>query len=300
MRATMPPMIAGSTFVDSSTVRPVSVARPFWIASVARGVERRRRRHFRADDVAVVEQAVAVRREQIRHQHQAIAIGEQRQQLRDDRRELRLRQQVGDGGALARHRHGRVEQDFFEQRVLREEIGELRQLALDLLEIRLLLDGDVEEGAGVADGGGLVRHELVARASARSRVQELAKSFTSSPNLYHSKTIRHKPNSRPHHDLDARHRPRPTVPIRAAIDPGRAQRRLDPVRRARHSTATSRPPEVCGSYRSASRSASTPGSTATPRAKCSWFEPSPPDRFCAAIASTPSKSGTVPGVDRHA
>ncbi len=151
-------MIEGSIFVASSTVRPVSAASPFWIASVRPGVERRRRRHFRADDAAVVEQAIAVGGKQIGGKDETVAIGEQREQLRDDRRELRLRQDIGDRGAFARHRHGRVEQDLFEQRVLREQIGELRQLVLDQLEVRLLLDGDVEEGARVAYGRGLVRH----------------------------------------------------------------------------------------------------------------------------------------------
>src|SRR5476649_1082386 len=36
-----------------------------------------------------------------------------------------------------------------------------------------------------------------------SPVRELAKSFTSSPDLYHSKTRRHKPNSRAYDDLHA-------------------------------------------------------------------------------------------------
>ena len=52
---------------------------------------------------------------------------------------------------------------------------------LDLLEVRLLLDGDVEQGARVADGGGFVRSLEFSPGSG-----ELAKSFTSSPDLYHS------------------------------------------------------------------------------------------------------------------
>jgi hypothetical protein len=35
-----------------------------------------------------------------------------------------------------------------------EQVRELRQLVLDLFEARTFLDGDVEEGARVAGGGG--------------------------------------------------------------------------------------------------------------------------------------------------
>ncbi len=115
MRATTPPMIAGSIFVASSTVLPGQCRQAFLNRILARIVERQRRRHFRTNDAAEIEQASAVRGAEVRHQDESISIGEQRQQLRDDRRELRLRKQVRDGGALARHRDCGVEQDFFEQ-----------------------------------------------------------------------------------------------------------------------------------------------------------------------------------------
>src|SRR4051794_21572158 len=45
-------------------------------------------------------------------------------------------------------------------------------------------------------------------------VLELAKSFTSAPDLYHSKTTRHKPNSRPNDDVNGWNR----RPSRADLD----------------------------------------------------------------------------------
>ncbi len=50
MRATTPPMIAGSTLVASMTVRPVSAARLRSTAFARSVAERHGRRHFRADD----------------------------------------------------------------------------------------------------------------------------------------------------------------------------------------------------------------------------------------------------------
>ena len=213
MRATTPPMIAGSTFVASVTVRPVSRRQAVARSPRARSVERRRRRDFRADDVPVsraADRGSDASRSGIstRRSRSASSVSS----LPRSATNFALREQVGDGGALARHRHRRVQEHLLEQRVLLEEIGELRQVVLDLLEIRLLLDGDVEEGAGVADGGGLVGHEFGASVWSLRRVSQ------ASPNLYHLKTICHKANSGAHDDLDAG-RAAPTVPIRTAGTP---------------------------------------------------------------------------------
>ena len=140
-----------------------------------------RRRHFGTDNAPIIEQAVAVGGEQVRQQDEAVAVGQERKELRQDRRKPRPREQLADGCTLARHGHGGIEEHLRQGWILPEEIHELRQLVLDLLEVRLLLEGDVEEGARVADGGGLVRH-------GRCPTPELAKSFTSSPDLYHSWT----------------------------------------------------------------------------------------------------------------
>src|SRR5919198_1922728 len=70
--------------------------------------KRRRGRDFGAHDLAVIEQPLAIRREQVRQQHQPIALGQQRQQLADDARRLRARDEVAHGRPLARHRHGGV------------------------------------------------------------------------------------------------------------------------------------------------------------------------------------------------
>src|SRR5438094_162844 len=122
--------------------------------------ERRRGRHLGAHDLAVVEQPLAIRRDEIRQQHQPIAVGQQRQQLADDARRLRARHELGHRRALAGHRHGGIEQHFLEQRILLEEVDELRQLLLDLFEVRFLLDADVEERACISGRGCFVSHFL--------------------------------------------------------------------------------------------------------------------------------------------
>ena len=62
-----------------------------------------------------VEHPLAVRRQQLRQQHQAIALGEQHEQLRDRGRQLHAADHLGDRGPLARRRHGRIEQHLFEE-----------------------------------------------------------------------------------------------------------------------------------------------------------------------------------------
>src|SRR5438309_5433723 len=71
--------------------------------------ERRRGRHFGAHDLAVVEQPLAIRRDEIRQQHQPIAVGQQSQHLADDARRLRAPHELGHRRALARRRHGGLE-----------------------------------------------------------------------------------------------------------------------------------------------------------------------------------------------
>ena len=81
--------------------------------------------------------------------------------------DAQLRRQLGDGGALARHGHGRIEQHFFERRILFEQVHELGQLRLDLVEVLLLLDGDIEERAGVTMAAAL----LVTRSTSSGRAE---------------------------------------------------------------------------------------------------------------------------------
>ena len=106
----------------------------------------------------MVEQAIAIAVEQIRQEHEAIALGEQHQQLAEDGRESGALDELGHGRALPRGGHGRVQQHLFERRVLPEKVDEGGKMVVHDLKVDLLCDGDVEERAGVAIGGGFVGH----------------------------------------------------------------------------------------------------------------------------------------------
>src|SRR5262249_4985843 len=81
-------------------------------------------------------------------------------------------------------------------------------------------------------------------------------------------------------------------PIRAARTPAASSEAATP---SDHSEAAAirSPPEVWGSYSRDMRSVSTL-SAWTIDAKCSWLDIRPPDRFFAAIVSTPVNRGTCP------
>ena len=60
---------------------------------------------------------------------------------------------LGDGGALARRRHGRAHQDALEGRLLFQHGHEPIQLFPGFVGVRFF-GGDIQEGLGVATGGG--------------------------------------------------------------------------------------------------------------------------------------------------
>ena len=250
---------------------------------------------------AVVEQPLAVGRQQIRQQHEAIALGEQREQLRQDRRELRA---APSRSATAARLRGTgtagFSSTFSSGGCCVNRSANCGELALDLREVGLLLDGDVEEGAGVADGGGFVGHECSSRRSSacRLRCRSLRRVSQAAQIYTIQRQFATRSSSRPHHDL---HR---SAPIRradatAAGTPAARSAALDlrpPLRRSPQSAGRLR---FAGRTAATRRSASTPGSTVTLAAKCSWFDAMPPDRFWPAIARTPANSGTAPAVDRR-
>ena len=126
--------------------------------SAATGLQLRSGRHLGAHHALLIEHPAPVTRQEIRQDDEPIALREQQQQLAEDGRKLRALEQLGDGGALARRRNGRIQQHFFERRVLPEQVDERRQLGLDLLEVHLLSERHIEQGAGVAVAGGFVGH----------------------------------------------------------------------------------------------------------------------------------------------
>ena len=137
MRATTPPMIDGSTFVASVTVRPVSCASPRSIACARSAAERHRRRDFGPHDLLMIQQPLAIRREQVRQQHQPIALGEQRDAASPGSATVSRRAVSSATAACLRwHGNGRIQQHLLERRMLREQIDERRQVLLDLLADR--------------------------------------------------------------------------------------------------------------------------------------------------------------------
>ena len=161
MRATTPPMIDGSTFVaEASRCGRSRCASPRSIACARSAAERRRpsspRRARPAGDRAARSRYAASSPAAAPADRARRAAPAASPRIGDSPRPC---EQVGHRGALARHRHGRVQQHLLERRVLLEEIDELRPARRSIASrSRRLLDGDVEERAGVADGGGLVRH----------------------------------------------------------------------------------------------------------------------------------------------
>ena len=133
---------------------------------------------------SVLAQTFPIGGQQVRQDDEPVAIREQRQQLGENRGDAECRRELRDRGALARHGHGRVEHDFFERRVLSEQVHELDQLRLDLVEVLLLPDSDIKERASVTMSGGFAGHPV--NILPTRGVQELAKTFTSAPTLYHS------------------------------------------------------------------------------------------------------------------
>ena len=95
-----------------------------------------------------------------RYEEQPVAFREERQELRQGRREAESRGNLGDRGLLAGDRHRRVDQHSLQRRMLVKQVRERRELRLYLLEAVLLAAGDVKERAGVTNGGGFVGHPV--------------------------------------------------------------------------------------------------------------------------------------------
>ena len=104
-------------------MRPVAVARLRWIACSRSADSGVGRRDFGAHDVLMVQQALAERVGEVGQDDQAIALGEQQQRLADDRQHAGLRDDLGDGGALARRGHRRIQQHLAQRRRLLGERG---------------------------------------------------------------------------------------------------------------------------------------------------------------------------------
>jgi hypothetical protein len=130
--------------------------------------------HFSADDVAVRGDPIAKRRQQVRQQDEAIALGEQRQQFAHGRQYLRAHCDLRNRRLLAGYRDRRVQQHFLERRMLAEQRDEVGELAVSPVEIDRFVQRYLEQRSGIAGAGCLVRHDVRA-----SRAARLAKSFTS-------------------------------------------------------------------------------------------------------------------------
>ena len=100
------------------------------------GGQRHRARHLGLDDVLQVHQAAAILVEQVGQQHQAIAPGQQPEQLAEDRVNRRPREQRVDERRLALRRDRRVDQHPRQLRVAVRQRHERLQVALDGLRDR--------------------------------------------------------------------------------------------------------------------------------------------------------------------
>ena len=97
-------------------------------------------RDFRADDVLVFEQAIAIGREQVGQQHQPIALGEQHQQFA--RAPASTSALLASSATAARLRGAGTagfSSTFSSARMLREEIDESGELSSSISKIGLLL-----------------------------------------------------------------------------------------------------------------------------------------------------------------
>ena len=105
----------------------------------------------------MIEQALAICRQQIRQEHEAVALGEQSQKLREHWHRFHPFRQLFYGRALALRRDRRIQQHLLERRVIGKQAREVGELTLDRLDVGLLFDSDVKEGARVTIGRGFVR-----------------------------------------------------------------------------------------------------------------------------------------------
>src|SRR5512139_681537 len=115
-------------------------------------IQRHGGRHLGANDLAVIQEPSPILLEHLPRQRQAIAFGEQLQELPDHRLEAHLRGQGCHQRPLSSHRDRRVQQDLLELALLAEERNERGEVPVDLLEVGLL-QADIEQPHAVAPGG---------------------------------------------------------------------------------------------------------------------------------------------------
>ena len=118
---------------------------------------------------------------QVGNDDEPVVVGEQQQRLAHDGEDAEFRDEVSDGGVLARHGHCGIEQRFAQGRVLAEHVGEGGELGIDHGEIGPLGERNIEQRSGVTGGSSSIGHggpgaalELCAFGAL-----ELAPSFTS-------------------------------------------------------------------------------------------------------------------------
>ena len=117
--------------------------------------------HLGANHVLPIGQQIVIRRGDLLEQREAVAIGQQDEQLRYDGGEPRSLRDLLHRGSLARRRNRRVQHKALQRGLLLEERDEFVELAGELFEVRRFLGGDVECGASVTGSGSAAGHYLV-------------------------------------------------------------------------------------------------------------------------------------------
>ena len=159
MRATAPPMIDESTRVSISTLRPVARLRSSVSAATRSAGQRDRGDDLGPHHVLVVHEAVDERLRHIRHDRQAIPVGEHEEQLGDRRlQRAGASDQLFHDGALPGRGDRGVGEHAVQPVVSRQELSETAELAFGLGEIFALARGHVKEGSRVANGRAATRH----------------------------------------------------------------------------------------------------------------------------------------------
>ena len=139
---------------------------------------------FGGPEVLKIEEAPPERFGQFGEKNEAIALGQKRHDLGDTRVHVNLGENLGNGGALARDRNGRIEQGLAQTVVSGKQLGQRIDLRVDGGEVRLLLQRNVEQRAGIASGSSSICHGFPkARWSLRQVSQ--ARNMT----LYHNFTF---------------------------------------------------------------------------------------------------------------
>ena len=153
IRATAPPMSAGSTRVSSCTSRPVARASPSFNAATRSAGSSIAVDSSARTTCAVIHQAPLERRGELRQQRQPIAVRQQQQQLRQDRVELPAarEQRLHDGALLARPAPPGSSSARCSVSCPADERAKPRARAAPLSRSTLSFRRDVEQRARVAD-----------------------------------------------------------------------------------------------------------------------------------------------------